>query len=422
MEFLQHLSWFTICSGLITIIAAIVTFLLTQLSFKDGRKNFLGFKGKALKEYASYITLFFAFLTLFIQSRHDFQDSEEKRIKERKADSTQQANVDTTLKAINGTLKAQKITQDSTQIVLGHQRTELKNEGDILHSEKKSLDNYAVLLKGQRRVIDSLNLNLGLTHGSVKTQEKNTTLLDSTADRIQSLNFPIANNVGAMCKIRIYVKGIPEIWTDSVSGSHLIIRQNSVLQNFVESRIGKLQANDLIPYWRFFFSFSRVGFDHVMAIDSKLTKISFDDYKGIDPPAGSYVSQSDIYYNAKESYFEITVGFADGEIASNTTNVDNFARLINKSDLFVRLRYVADKEVNLPLAHNKSKTITIDHIQIASVTQINYGNGLQNVFAATPELIPEKDKQALAKTLWGDDIPNSELWRYDVIKIPIIKK
>jgi hypothetical protein len=41
MDFSQQVNWFTIISGLITIVGAILTFILSQLGLHDKRKNFL---------------------------------------------------------------------------------------------------------------------------------------------------------------------------------------------------------------------------------------------------------------------------------------------------------------------------------------------------------------------------------------------
>jgi hypothetical protein len=384
MEFWKHLNWFTIVSGLLTLFGAVLTFLLSQLDLKDKRKNFLGMKPNAVKDLAAYLTLFFAFLTLFVQSRHDYLDSEEKRRKEKQADDKQRASLTLTLKTIDSTLVKQQITQDSTQILLDSQKTELRNEA---------------------RLINNINTNLGLSYRTQKT--------------VNSLNFPIGNTVGATCTIRLYLKGFSELVKDSVNQTHILLEPNQNIEQFIDSRVSKMTQTRIIPYWRFFFSCSQNGFDHVMAITAKPTKVIFNQLAGVDAASGSFLSQSQIFYNPAQSYLEFKLLFPAGIVASNSENTTDFTDLIDHAHLYIMIRYVAEKNVQLPANMDDNKTVSIDHVEIAAVNQINYGTQFQDVLPARSERITTEQKLSFMKSLFNKDILPGELWRYDIAQVPI---
>ncbi len=384
MDFLKHLNWFTIVSGLLTVAGAVITFILARLDQHDKRKSFLRLKSKAIKDYAAYLTLLFAFLTLFVQSRHDYMDAEEKRLKEKAADQKQQKNLILTLKTIDSTLSKQQTTQDSMQRVLNSQKAELHNEA---------------------KLIDSINSNLGLSYKTQRT--------------VNSLNFPIGNTVGASCWVRVYVKGFSALWKDSTDNRYVLLRPNQNIEQMIDRRVSNMTQTRIIPYWRFFFSCSQNGFDHTMAITAKTNRIVFNPFAGVDAASGSFLSQGEIFYNPAQSYFEFKLLLPAGTVPSNTKNVSDFSSLIDHGDLYVMIRYVAEKHIKLPVTMDEDKSVAVDHVELSGVDQINYGTQFQDVLPAHAQLIPLQQKVQLIKALYDVDVTSGDAWRYDIIKIPI---
>jgi hypothetical protein len=417
VEFIKNLSWTTIALASISIIAAVTTFILTKLSFRDKRRKFLGLRAKGLKVIAAYSTLFLAFLTLIVQNTQQYNEHESRIAKERRLDSIQRVNLEMTLTAIKKTLNTQERTQDSTNSILSRQKQELDNQIEILGHEKVAIKKYTEILERQYSINKNVITSLDIASKNLKAQEEGKKVLDKTSDEVTNLNYPIARTISIKAKFRIYVKGFNAIFHSSGSETSVLIPKGYFYRNFVKEKLGKLSAEKIRLFERFFSSLTSLPIGSSMYLDSEISRVKYEDFSFGVAYAGLSPGLDDLYYNPAEEYFEGTKIFFNGNVISNSNDVNNFKPFIDKSNLYLRTDYCCDKKYSFTI-NGKKQDIIIVKILIPEVLDVYYGTGNQSLLKTKYSLLGADEKGLIAKQAWGLDKPE-ESWKFDIIKIPV---
>jgi hypothetical protein len=384
LSIFSNLDSFTITTGIISIVTAVLSFILAVAESGGNKKLLFGLTTNTLKRLSIYITLIAGMLTLYLNWDHQIASAKAENAKERKADSLQQSRYDSTLREINRTLVKQDITlyqqgitihkQDTTLIstgkILAAQRSELAYQTNMFTQQKKAFDTTSSILHKQIEIQDGINQSLEL-------DKFNRDLLNKTKNDVSTLNFPISNGMTALVTVRLYINGIANVFKDNSPGTHSILRQNEVIDSCIRRHFGHIKPDLLLKYWNF-FSFSSIfwldrGFQMVFDSIPPNNRISFQDSKAVEA-LGSFVANSEILYNRPDSYFQWDMFVNCGGVTENPDSVKNLDQILRGSTLHINIRYPRQKVVSLPISNNESETVTIDHFEISGVKVLLYGS------------------------------------------------
>lgn len=223
---------------LLSIVGAILSFLLAKVDNRDKRKKYLGLFARDWKNFAAYISFISTILLLFFQNQKEAIEGKALLDRYIHEDSIANHHLDTTLKSIANTVKLQKETIDSTKQIMLKQAIELENQ-------KKTIAANMLLLKGQEKTINQSNKLLiesdALTNSSIifsLNAEMQPTVFSRFLNDINSLDSKCQNFnsdrffLNDSCALKVQ-KAIPSI-------NILIIKKDraSVRRDFDKDSVG----------------------------------------------------------------------------------------------------------------------------------------------------------------------------------------
>lgn len=133
----------------ISILTALISFVLAKTEILEKKKKYLGFKPRDIKNYLAYISLSTTIVVISLQTKKEIANNTDIMNRNRKIDSTEKKHFDSTLTAINSTLNLQKLTIDSTDSIIVRQSIELKNQKLVLNA------NTEILLKQEKEIVQT---------------------------------------------------------------------------------------------------------------------------------------------------------------------------------------------------------------------------------------------------------------------------
>jgi hypothetical protein len=422
----SNLDGTTIILGALAIVTAIISTYTSILESKDKRKHFLGMNVKDVKRIAAYCSFILTILTLIVQDKHDSDTKLEAVAKERKADSIQRKNLDTTLISIGKTLAAQHVALDSTDTILNRQKSQLAYQVTMLRKQQQALDSNTKIISREGSIYSGVQNSIGLMHNTLDSEIQALAVERRTDTSVQSLKFPMLNNFGLVCTIRFYTKGETELWKPGANLSGVIYHYMTDIRPFLNNNVKGMDFNEQRPLRVFFNNMVSNAMDRQFLVNYQIGghpgEVAYDQQFGYDYTSFDGITiPYEISYNPQEHYFASDGDYGCGGIKSNKGNIESFNALINHAKLYIKFRYTGPKNFDLPGYNNKHQVVTVDHVSIADMKAIKYGSALQYKIDLNKNNAQQITDKKIIKMLWNEDIDDKELWRYCVVQISLNK-
>jgi hypothetical protein len=424
------LTSFTITTGCITLFTALFSLFLSIAESREGKPRFLGIKTKSLKNASIYVSFLTGLLTLFLGWNHEAKTAAEEKEKNRISDSIQTARFLSTLAQVNQTLKKQDTTltkqnttlqfQDAnlkaTYKILTAQHAQLTNQSRLMLDQKIAFDTTTRILKEQLRIRDSL--------ATIIAQGKSTQdTIGQARNDITSINLPLSRGFSATVKFRIYLKGLSDVFSKDLTNTYTLLHPNEVIDSGTKKYFGNMRFENRHKYWNFFFFSAIDWLDRSVQItfepESPANVIQYAFITAIAAPGG-FTSSAEIKYNPVDGYMEWTSDVFSFDVIKNPSNVKNFRQILHNSKIHILVRCPIARQYDLPISNTESKTVQIDHFEIAGVVNFRYGStGQFNISNLPFTTIPSAGIQPFAQKYFDKEVAPDDAWQYGGIEITL---